>query len=73
MQIKLLCVMYIKLLFLLSIVAHAEEETSNIFKIRPIRTDPLKTAIFKIQSNVDLCTHYKTIFNYNTLFKCLFP
>nr|XP_050853000.1 coiled-coil domain-containing protein 134-like [Vespula vulgaris] len=54
MQIKLLCViMYIKFLFLLSIVAHAKEKTST-FKIQPIRINPLKTAIFKIQSNANL-------------------
>ncbi|XP_046818494.1 uncharacterized protein LOC124424050 [Vespa crabro] len=54
MEIKLLRVlMYITFLFLLSIDAHAEEENSTRFKIQPIKTDPLKTAIFKIQSNAD--------------------
>ncbi|XP_043670646.1 coiled-coil domain-containing protein 134-like [Vespula pensylvanica] len=54
MQIKLLCViMYIKFLFLLSIVAHAKGKTST-FKIQPIRINPLKIAIFKIQSNANL-------------------
>ncbi|XP_047353530.1 uncharacterized protein LOC124950615 [Vespa velutina] len=54
MQKKLLFIlMHIKFLFLLSIVAHAEEEITTRFKIQPIRTDPLKAAIFKIQSNAD--------------------
>ncbi|XP_047353037.1 uncharacterized protein LOC124950424 [Vespa velutina] len=54
MEMKLLRVlMYIMFLFVLSIVAHAKEEKSSRFKIQPIRTDPLKTALFKIQSNAD--------------------
>ncbi|XP_046818492.1 uncharacterized protein LOC124424047 isoform X3 [Vespa crabro] len=54
MEIKLLRVlMYIMFLFLLSITAHAEEDISTRFKIQPIRTDPLKTALFKVQSNAD--------------------
>ncbi|XP_047353295.1 coiled-coil domain-containing protein 134-like isoform X1 [Vespa velutina] len=54
MEVKLLRVlMFIKFLFLLSIVVHAEEENSTRFKIQPIITDPLQTAIFKIQSNAD--------------------
>ncbi|XP_035719002.1 uncharacterized protein LOC118440285 isoform X2 [Vespa mandarinia] len=54
MEINLLRVlMYNMFLFLLSIVAHAEEEISTKFKIQPIRSDPLKTALFRIQSNAD--------------------
>ncbi|XP_047353296.1 coiled-coil domain-containing protein 134-like isoform X2 [Vespa velutina] len=54
MEVKLLRVlMFIKFLFLLSIVVHAEEENSTRFKIQSIKIDPLQTAIFKIQSNAD--------------------
>ncbi|XP_035719001.1 uncharacterized protein LOC118440285 isoform X1 [Vespa mandarinia] len=54
MEIKLLRVLiYIKFLCLVSIVAHAEEENSTGFKIQPITTDPLKAALFRIQSNAD--------------------
>ncbi|XP_046818493.1 uncharacterized protein LOC124424049 [Vespa crabro] len=54
MEIKLLRVLiYIKFLFLLSIVAHAEEENFTKFKIQTFTNDPLRTALFKIQSNAN--------------------
>ncbi|XP_047353297.1 coiled-coil domain-containing protein 134-like isoform X3 [Vespa velutina] len=59
MEVKLLRVlMFIKFLFLLSIVVHAEEENSTRFKIQSIKIDPLQTAIFKIQSNADYLRKY---------------
>lgn len=71
MQVKIPWVLIcIKFLLVLSVVMYVQTKSTKN-KTERMNKDPLGNAIFKLEPNDDICMYFKTIINYNTLFKCL--